>query len=257
MKKGNFLLAIDIGNSSTTYGIFAGGILVSTWHGGIDVIPKIDRYIIQSGRFIDRLQIIIDSVNPIKLKSLLTKLKRKYNPSNILILGRNVTCKIQHKYFKINKLGSDRIANIYGAIRRFKVRIAIVDFGTATTFDLVSGRGVFEGGLIIPGIETSWRTLQEKAALLPRLRKISTRKGLVGRNTESCMNLGVLQGFGAMTDGLISRFRARYGRGLKILVTGGLASLIIPYIKSKVISDPNHTLKSLYLIWKDQVQVQR
>lgn len=251
-QKPAYLLAIDIGNSSTSYGLFKGIKLLASWHGEIDIIPKISRFIISSSINKSDIQVIIDSVNPFTYYNLKRRIRSISSKSRPWVVGENLKVKIRHKYIKINKLGSDRLVNIDGAIRRYRCPILIFDFGTATTADVIGRTGVFEGGLIIPGIETSWEALQAKAALLPKL-KLQKSASLLGHDTKSCMTAGALQGFGAMVDGLIQRFRRSYGSRLTVIATGGLANLIRPYLSVPVIVDPNHTLKSLALIYQNYI----
>ena len=248
------LLVIDIGNTSISYGIIKSGRLRHYFYDIDDNFPKMRNFIVKSGiiRIIDK--VIISSVNPKKLAKLLPILSKRGWSKNLLIIGRQLTPKIKHKYSHINKLGKDRLVNIYGALRWYSKPTLIINFGTAMTVDVISKKGIYEGGLIIPGIETSWKALQARAALLPKGIPIKDYKGFLGRDTEACMQAGILQGFGAMVDGLIGRFQARYGKSLFVLASGGLAKKVRPYIKSQVKVDGTHPIKSLALIYQDHLK---
>ena len=247
----HYVLAIDIGNSSISFGLFENTKILRTWHGNIDIIPKIGEFINHSGINSKSVQIIIDSVNPQKLGLLVKLLRKNFKNQQPLILGKTVKIKIAHKYKQYSKLGQDRIVNLAGALQLYRPPILIIDYGTAITFDVISLKGVFEGGLIIPGVEIAWKALQDRTALLPKFnleQEILRRKELVGNDTKSCMTAGIGHSYGAMTDGLIGRFRSKYGKKLQVLVTGGFSRFIQSHIRQRVIVDPNHTLKSLALI---------
>ncbi len=244
------LLAIDIGNTSISYGWFRNEVLKRVWYGKSSLIPKIIAYLSKNGGNLSNYKVIISSVNPLKLAEIKKLTVRKIPLRNHLILGKEIMPNIRHKYNNINRLGKDRFTNIYGA-SSYPKPLLIINFGTAMTVDYLSKGGVYEGGMIIAGIETAWYGLQDRAALLPKIKGITDYKGLIGRSTEGCMRAGILQGFGAMVDGLIERFRSEYGRSLYVLASGGLAKKIRPYIKSKIKVDQTHTLRSLALIYKN------
>ena len=242
-------LAIDVGNTSVSYGFFKNGRLFKKWRCYFSIIPEIDRYIIESGSNTNSYKVVISSVNPKKLVKIEKYYARRSNRNNLLIIGSDIKPRIAHKYLNLNRLGKDRLVNIYGAIRWYKKPLLIINFGTAITVDYISKGGVFEGGLIIPGVETAWNALQEKAALLPKI-PLKDYRTLIGRNTEACMKAGSLQGFGAMVDGLIERFKKRYGRSFTVLASGGLAKKVRPYVHYKLKVDQDHTLKSIALVYR-------
>lgn len=249
MTKTKYLLAIDIGNSSISYGFFKSGRLIRFWYGKDDIIPKIVQFINKCGVNSYNHQVIVSSVNPERLKQVTKRL-----PIKPLVIGRDIQVKISHKYFNINKLGKDRLVNLYGASQFYKGPIVLLSFGTALTVDILSKNKVFLGGLIIPGVETSLRALEVKAALLPKNISLqSVKKALIGKSTKECMALGILQGFGAMVDGLIERFQEQYGKDIKIIACGGHAALIRPFVELPMQIDQTHTLKSLALIYQKEI----
>lgn len=253
-KKSTLLLAIDIGNTSISYGIFKNGRLLWHFYSQNNVIPKIDHLIAKSGGLCT-YNTIIASVNPRNYLKIKASLKQSKRCQRIDTVGKSLPVEIRHKYNNINKLGNDRLVNAYGIIRSKRTPSLLFSFGTAVTVDFINKKGVFEGGLIIPGMKVSFEALQEKAALLPKVGAIhelsSLQKHLIGRDAKSCMILGLFQGFGSMVDGLIGRFRQRYGN-INILMTGGFSNRIKPYIKEKVTIDPLHTLKALELIYQNR-----
>lgn len=245
------LLALDIGNTAVTYGFFEKGRLKAHGSAIHDDIPKNINNWSNSG-ILNDTYVLISSVVP----SLTLKIKKSLRGSGTQsgVIGQNIQVPLRHRYRNIRQLGSDRILNIYGALQMHKVPLLILDFGTAITADYISRHGVFEGGMIIPGPEIAFQTLIHRAALLPkksRLPKKSTT--FLGRTSYDCMKSGILEGYGAMTDGLVSRFKARFGKNLQVLATGGFSLHLQPYTHSIDILDPLHSLKSLNLIFKNQI----
>lgn len=246
------IIAIDIGNTAGTVGFYEGGRLKDFRSIGYNAIPKYVKKIAKSGSNI-QCHVIISSVVP-KITSFLKSSISRIKWVNIWIAGDNLTLKIAHKYKNYNKLGIDRKVNAYGAIRIYRLPMLVIDFGTATTYDYIDPKGVFRGGLIIPGPTLSYQALLAKGALLPKGRKLPKRaRSFPGRDTVSCLEAGILEGYGAMTDGLIRRFKEKFGPKLRVLATGGLAKTIAPYARGIDILDPQHSIKSLLALWRDQM----
>lgn len=249
------IVAVDIGNTTAAYGVYQRGrfsvlgrVLTADFRAIIDRCAggKVNR----SG-----MKWVISSVVPKVTVRLVRLIRSRCKPAFIYVIGKNVRLSVPMRYAR-KKLGADRLVNIYGVIRKHQLPALVIDFGTAITFDYVSKEGVFEGGLIVPGVELSGNALQEKTALLPKLRSFDLlHNNLVGHDTRSAMGLGLLNGFGALADGLIERFRKRYGPGIRILATGGWAKRLSRYsrhIRSDAV-DPLHTLHSLVLIYKNEI----
>ncbi len=245
------ILAIDIGNTAGTICFYEGGRLLDFKSLKYDVIPKYATKLIKSGRF-NHLDVILSSVSP-KITTFLKCNLQNINGLCLWIVGVNLPIKIRHKYKNYNKLGCDRKVNIYGATKFYKLPILIIDYGTAVTFDYVDAKGVFKGGMIIPGPETTFRVLGQRSALLPKKLPLPKKaRVFLGRNTRECMESGILEGYGAMTDELIRRFKARCDKNLRVLATGGLAETIRPYTKNIDIVDPKHSVKSLLALWREK-----
>lgn len=244
------ILVIDIGNTAATVGFYEGGRLIDFGSIFYNDIPKYASKKLKSGGY-NYLDVVISSVFP-KITHFIRRELSEINGIKIWFCGSNLPVKIKHNYSNYNKLGCDRKVNIYGATQMYRLPLLIIDYGTAITFDCVDAKGVFRGGMIIPGPETALRALSQRAALLPKdLRFPKRAKSFLGRNTRECMESGILEGYGAMTDGLVQRFRDRYGKGLRVLATGGLATVIRPYAKSIQIVDPKHSVKSLLALWRE------
>lgn len=241
------LLLIDIGNTSTTCGIFTGKAIQSVHYIDTNNFPSYLLKLLRNKSSIPISDIVFSCVVPkigLKLRKTATNVLGK---AYVWELGRNLAAPIKHNYKHIEKLGSDRLINIYGAVRLYKPPFLILDFGTALTCDYVSKNGVFQGGLIIPGPEIALKALTEKAALLPKLPFPAVYRSLFGTDTKGGMKAGILQGYGAMTDGLVGRFKSKYGSKLSVIATGGLAKTISGYASSINKVDPLLSLKSLCL----------
>ncbi len=246
------LLAIDLGNTTISYALFQNNkVLINSYTKNGD-IPALIKSIRKRG--VNNLyNVIFTSVVPKKASELKKALKRKFKEIKILEVGKNVHPKVKMRYKKSN-LGSDRLVNIYGAVHKYQLPILVIDYGTAITFDFINKKGIFSGGLIVPGVETSWVALQERAALLPKLPKLKPVHKLTPIETRSAMYSGVLNGFGALSDGLVSRYKKKYGKKMTVLATGGASVLIAPFISEFDIVDPLHTLKSLNLIFQKEIR---
>ena len=244
------ILAIDIGNTAATVGFYEGGRLLSFGSMYYNDIPKYASKLIKSGKN-SHLDVIISSVFP-KIASFLKYKLQNVKGLKLWVVGGNLPMKIRHKYSNYNGLGVDRKVNIYGAVRMYRLPMLVIDYGTAITFDYIDPKGVFRGGMIIPGPETAYRALGQRAALLPKGLSLPKRaKSFLGGNARECMESGILEGYGAMTDELIVRFRKRYGENLRVLATGGFAEVIRPYAKRIDAIDPEHSIKSLLALWRD------
>jgi len=244
------ILAMDIGNTAATFGFYEAGRLLDFGSMEYNKIPKYASKIARSGNN-GHLDIIISSVIPKTTSCLKCKLQ-SIRGVTLWVAGHNLPIKIRHKYSNYNGLGVDRKVNIYGVCRMYRLPMLVIDYGTAITFDYIDSKGVFHGGMIIPGPETAYRALGQRAALLPKgLSMPRKSKSFLGRNARECMESGILEGYGAMTDELIQRFRKRYGKNLRVLATGGLAEVIRPYTKLIDIIDPKHSIKSLLALWRE------
>lgn len=244
------IILFDIGNTALTYGVYEGGRLLSFGSVLHNNIPKLIKNCLKSGGN-NNLNIIISSVVP-KITRMIKKFVKNKKHLKLWVAGENLPIPIKHNYNNFKQLGVDRAVNLYGALRIHRPPMLIIDYGTAVTFDYLSAKGVFEGGMIIPGPEISFQALLERAALIPKsIRLPKKSSSFLGRTTYDCIRSGILEGYGAMTDGLIARFRKRFGKKLRVIATGGFVGHLAPYCQSLDIKDPKHSLKSLLILFKD------
>jgi type III pantothenate kinase len=244
------LILLDVGNTAATYGVYDKGRFLQTGSCLHSDIPKLAFVCSKSGKN-NPLEIIISSVVPKvtqKVRSLLGEKGCK-----TWVAGANLPVPIKHHYPKAQKPGIDRLVCLYGASKLYQAPALVIDFGTAITFDYLSAKGVFEGGMIIPGPELSFQTLVQRAALIPKTLRLPRRaSAFLGTNTLACLSSGILEGYGAMTDGLIERFKSKYGNRLKVIATGGFAGHLKPYTRHLKTIDPLLCIKSLLILFNSR-----
>jgi len=242
------LILLDIGNTAITYGFYKSGKFIS--FGSIKHID-IPFFIKKIAKitYINPNILVVSSVVP-KITNQIKKMTSHKNSIKLMIVGENLKIQVKNRYKNPKKIGIDRLVNVFGALKMHKAPLLLIDSGTAITLDYVSSKGVLEGGMIIPGPQTAYQALLHQAALIPKsLRLPTSRKKFLGNSTFDCLSSGILEGYGAMLDGLVDRFKKRYGRRLKVIATGGFMGNLKPYTHCLDILDPKHTLKSLYLLY--------
>jgi len=240
------ILTIDIGNTNLTLGLFKNDRLLkraalSTQSSQYSAFLKkyFAKYPIE--------KVIVASVVPQAAKKLEQALKR-LKVKNTLILGKNLDVPIKNRYQFPQEVGQDRLVNAFAAIKLYGYPAIVVDFGTAITFDVISKKKEYLGGLILPGLETSLKALAEKTALLPKINLSAPPKNIIGRNTRDSMLSGVIFGFASLTDGVIKKLKQKSGKNTKIIGTGGNIKFISQYSQELSAVDINLTLKGLNLI---------
>jgi type III pantothenate kinase len=250
------LLVIDVGNTNTVLGLYDGDDLVHDWRLRTVVDHTVDEYgmliynLYKNSKVSPRAikAIIISCVVPPMLH-ILEPLSRKYFNIRPLIVGPGIKTGMPIYYDNPKEVGADRIVNAVAAIERYGGDIIVVDFGTATTFDYISGKGEYMGGCICPGIMISSEALFKKAAKLPRI-EIAKPKTVIGKDTVSSMQAGILYGYAGLVDGLVERIRAEVKSNSKVIATGGLAKTIAHEARSIHVVDEMLTLEGLRIIYK-------
>lgn len=226
------LMAIDVGNTHTVIGLFQGATLVRHWR----VVTEPERTADEYGMLMWNLYhaagmptptvdaIAVSCVVP-PLLATVEELCRVYFKVEPLVVGPGVKTGMPILYDNPREVGADRIVNAIAAYERSKTTTIVVDFGTATTFDFVSAKGEYVGGVIVPGIGISLDALYSRTAKLPRV-ELTRPPGVVGRNTVHAIQAGVIHGYVSMVDGLVKKIEAEEDVEAYVLATGGLASLI-------------------------------
>jgi type III pantothenate kinase len=191
---------------------------------------------------------VVSSVVP-QLSSEYRGMFARYLDRDALIVGPGTKTGMPIRVDNPREVGADRLVNAIGAYERFRSACVIVDFGTAITYDAVSGAGEYLGGIITPGIEISIEALTSRAAKLPKV-DIERPRSLIGKSTEASIQSGIVYGFAGQVDGICERLREELGPEVKIIATGGLASVIVGFTKSIEEVDDLLTLKGLRLIYE-------
>jgi len=250
------LLTIDVGNTNTVLGVFEGAELRVHWRLTTRREQTTDEYGIlvrnlfaTSGLDPAGIEAVaLASVVP-PLTPVLVALARQYLGQEPLVVGPGVKTGMPILYEPPSDVGADRIVNGVAAFAAYGGPVIVVDFGTATTFDVVTRRGEYAGGVICPGIGISADALFQRAARLPRV-DVRHPGRVIGRSTVLSMQSGLYFGYAALCEGLIARVRAEIAEPARVVATGGLAQTLAADIPSIEAVDPVLTLTGLRLIWE-------
>jgi type III pantothenate kinase len=250
------LLAIDVGNTQTHVGAFDGSELVEHWRfstnreatGDELAITVHDLLALRGIEFSDVDAEAISSVVP-RLVPEYRQMFERYLDREALIVGPGTKTGMPIRLDNPRELGADRLVNAVAGYERCRDACVIVDFGTAITYDAVSGSGEYLGGIIAPGIEISIEALTSRAARLPRV-DIERPRALIGKSTEASIQSGIVYGFAGQVDGICRRLREELGDRITTIATGGLASVIVDFTETIDLVDDLLTLKGLRLIYE-------
>lgn len=226
------LLAIDVGNTNSVFAVFDGEKLVGEWRMSTHAARTADEYAVLLMQFFSDKGITAADIDAAILSTVVpeaqfpvTRLcERSFNVPLMVIGDPDVTLGIEVKTDKPEEVGADRLVNAVEAWRRYQQPLIVVDFGTATTFDIVDDTGAYIGGVIAPGVNLSLDTLHQAAAKLPSIRVRKPEK-VIGTSTVSAMESGIYYGYVGLVDGIVSRVKEAYGSDMKVIATGGLAAL--------------------------------
>ena len=196
-----------------------------------------------------RKEVLFASVVPQKFFLLKKYLKNKFDLKATEIKSLNLKQLVKLDIKKPNQVGSDRISNAIGVLKGYSSDSIVIDFGTATTFDVVFKKKIYSGGLIAPGIDLSIKNLAESTALLPVF-KIKKTKKIVGKNTIEALRSGFYEGYSGLIDRIIFKIYKHYKKNFKIILTGGYAYLFNKNLSYKVIVDKLLTIKGLVQIYR-------
>jgi len=250
------LLAIDIGNTDTTFGVFDGEELRATWHMATDIHRMADEYAAlllnlmrQQGLDIANIKAIaLCSVVP-PLISTFDELFQRYFHITPLVVGAGVKTGVRIRMDNPREVGADRIVNAAAAHHLYGGPVIVTDLGTATTFDTVSKEGDYLGGAIAPGIMSAAEALSTRTSMLSRVELVRPKRA-IGTNTIAAMQSGIIFGYVALIEGLVARIQKELKEKAKVVATGGYASLVAKETKVFDEVNPNLTLIGLRLIYQ-------
>jgi type III pantothenate kinase len=251
------LLVIDVGNTNIVLGVYQGSNLECHWRIRSEHNYTVDEYTVLikslfNGHGLtlsDINDVIISCVVPPMLVALEDFCRFECN-SVPLIVGPGIKTGMPILYDNPREVGADRIVNSVAAYEAHKRALIVVDFGTATTFDAVSSKGEYLGGVISPGIMISAEALFRKASKLPRVEIFARPKSIIAKDTVNSMNAGIIFGFSAMVDGIVERMKAEMEHPPMVVATGGLAKLMMSESKTIEREEPNLTLEGLRIIYE-------
>ncbi len=225
------LLAIDCGNTNTVFSIWDGTRFLATWRIATDWKRTADEYYVWlSSLMLMRKvevridEVIISSTVPRVVFNLRVLADRYFNCRPLVVGKPDCKLPVNPRVDEGTQVGPDRLVNTAGAFDRHGGNLIVVDFGTATTFDVVETDGAYVGGIIAPGVNTSLEALHNAAAALPHV-DVSKPQRVVGTNTVACMQSGIFWGYIGLVREICDRIKAERGRPMRIIGTGGLASL--------------------------------
>ena len=249
------IVVIDVGNTHTVLGIYKEGQLLDNWRISTSTNRTRDEYIILLQGFLRSLGanrkevsgMMISCVVPPVLNELLG-LASKYFHFRPFVVGPGIKTGLPILLDNPREVGADRIVNAVAAYQKHKQAMVIIDFGTATTFDCVSQKGEYIGGVIAPGMHISMEALCQRASKLPRVELVRPPE-VVGRNTVHCMQSGIVYGYLSLVDGLVAKIKDELKLDLLVIATGGLAKVVDR--ETQVIDEVDefltlHGLKYLY-----------
>ena len=246
------LLAVDVGNTQTVFGLFDGSSLSEQFRVGTDRSHTGDELAVMLRAFAD-----LATLHGIVLCSSVPQLVHEYETFSerwakvpLLVLGPGVPTGMAIRYDDPREVGPDRIANAVAARDRHGAPAVVVDFGTSTNFDVVSAAGEFAGGVLAPGIEVSMDALFARAARLPKV-PFEAPERVISQTTTAALQSGLVYGFAGQVDAIVDRIREELeAPGAPVVATGGLAQLIAPHTRTIEHVDPWLTLEGLRLVWE-------
>jgi len=253
------LLVIDVGNTNTVIGVYDDDTLKHDWRIRTIRNSTADEFNVLanslfSDKGVNRKNIdktIISSVVPSAVPILNAFCKKYLDLTPLWINADSVKKLMPILYNNPNEVGADRIVNSVAAYKKYQTSLVIIDFGTATTFDVISEKGEYLGGSIVPGVMISSEALFQKASRLPRVEIFEAPEKVIGKDTIESIKAGIIYGNAAMVDGMVERITEEMGSSPRILATGGLAPLISGISKTIEKVEQTLTLDGLRIIYNE------
>ncbi|MGG4397468.1 type III pantothenate kinase [Paenibacillus thiaminolyticus] len=251
------ILVIDIGNTNIVLGVYEEDKLLHNWRLSTSRQSTTDEYGVMIYNLFTMTKLSVKDIEGVILSSVvppimhtMEMLCKKYLNKAPLIVGPGVKTGLNIRIENPREVGADRIVNAVAAIELYGglKPLVIVDFGTATTFDVIDVKGNYIGGAIVPGIGISTEALYQRAAKLPRI-ELTKPKSVIGRNTVHSMQAGIIFGYAGQVDGIVDRITNELGAEPTVIATGGMAELIASESRTIDTTNPLLTLEGLRLIY--------
>ena len=246
------LLAIDVGNTNTVFGLFDGADLTSSWRVKTDARSTADEIILTLRGLLagqpEVTGVALCSTVPAVLREMRVMFDRYFSDVPIVIVEPGTKTGVPVLTDNPKEVGADRIVNTMAAHELFDGPCIVVDFGTSTNLDVVSAKGEFLGGALAPGVEISLDALASHAAALRKVELVRPRS-VIGKNTVEALQSGALYGFAGQVDGLVERISAELPGITAVVATGGLAPIVVPESRTITHHEPDLTLIGLQLVF--------
>lgn len=248
------ILTIDIGNTTTNFGVFEGAkfksqfsIATQPWRTADEITLQLKALATAKHLHLTKAkQILICSVVP-RMTGVLTEALRTLDAIPIRLIGQDLNVPLKNRYTYPEQVGQDRLVGAYAAWKTYQKDCIVADFGTAITIDVVNKKGEYLGGIIAPGLEISLETLASRTALLPKV-ELKEPPELLGRDTANSIRSGVLHGCVALCDGLVTQLKRRYAPQAVVIATGGASPLIAKHASTINHLKPQLVLEGLQLL---------
>jgi type III pantothenate kinase len=260
------ILAVDAGNTNLVFALVDKGEIKARWRIATDPRRTADQYSVWLHQLLDLEALSRDDVEGVIIGTVVPRalhnlevLAEKYFRKTPLIAGQGAAAwPLQLDVDEPHNVGADRALNAIAAHAKYNGDLVVIDFGTATTFDVVSSSGAYSGGIIAPGINLSLDALVSAAAKLPRIAiETPESNSVIGRTTESQMIIGIYWGYVAMIEGLTKRIKAELGRSVTVVATGGLANLFDRHTDAFDAIEPDLTIQGLSLLYDMAVRAHK